>query len=150
MSTGVKFKKRKSTEFIAIHSAATKASMDIGAREIGSWHRERGWLGIGYHFVIKRDGTVEEGRPHDTVGAHVSGHNHNSLGICMAGGIDDKGKPENNFTDAQFHALKVLLAGLTNLYPEAKVQGHGEFSGTATACPSFKASEWYAREGKNI
>lgn len=150
MSTGVKFNKRKSTQFIAIHSAATKASMDIGKREIDSWHRARGFLGIGYHFVIKRDGTVEEGRPHDTVGAHVSGHNHNSLGICMAGGIDNKGKPENNFTDAQFHALKVLLAGLTNLYPEAKVQGHGEFSGTATACPSFKASEWYAQEGKDI
>lgn len=146
----LKFNKRKSTEFIAIHSSATKASMDIGVREIDSWHRARGFLGIGYHFVIKRDGTIEEGRPHDTIGAHVSGHNHNSLGICMVGGIDDKGKPENNFTDAQFHALKVLLAGLTNLYPEAKVQGHGEFTGTATACPSFKASEWYAREGKNI
>ena len=147
---GVKFKKRKETNFIAIHSAATKPGMDIGVREIGGWHRAKGWLGVGYHFVIRRDGQVEEGRPYDTVGAHVSGYNQNSIGVCMVGGLSDDNKAENNFTPEQFRALKILLAGLTNLYPKARVLGHGEFYGVNTECPSFKASQWYNREGKNI
>lgn len=137
----VQFKERAQTDFIVVHCAATKASMDIGVREIRQWHVQKGWLDVGYHFVIRRNGTVEDGRPHNVVGAHVEGFNSRSLGICLAGGIDDKGKPENNFTPEQFNSLKLLLIPLMRTYPHATVVGHHDlFAGKA--CPSFKVSDW--------
>ena len=140
----LKFHKRKSTDFIAIHCSATRPSQDVDAREIGSWHRARGWLGIGYHYVIKRDGTIEIGRPVDTVGAHVAGFNHNSVGICLAGGVTENNVnvPENNFTEAQFVSLGEILNHLENLYPHAKIQGHRDFPNVAKACPSFSVADW--------
>lgn len=137
----VKFKPRVTTKYLVVHCAATKPTMDIGLREIRQWHRERGWLDIGYHFVIRRDGTVETGRPHDVIGAHVEGHNYESLGICMAGGIDAKGKPENNFTPAQFESLRALLDKLKADYPSAKIVGHRDLD-PKKACPSFDVASW--------
>lgn len=137
----VKFKPRVTTKYLVVHCAATKPTMDIGLREIRQWHRERGWLDIGYHFVIRRDGTVEAGRPHDVIGAHVEGHNYESLGICMAGGIDAKGKPENNFTPAQFESLRALLDKLKVDYPSAKIVGHRDLD-PKKACPSFDVASW--------
>lgn len=138
----VNFKKRKTTEYIAIHCSATQPKADIGKREIDGWHRQQGWLGIGYHFVIKRDGTIEEGRPVDAVGSHVKNFNSNSVGVCLVGGVDAALKPENNFTDAQFHSLALLLAGLKNKYPAAKIRGHRDFPNVAKACPSFEVADW--------
>jgi N-acetyl-anhydromuramyl-L-alanine amidase AmpD len=135
------FKKRTQTDFIVVHCAATKAGMDIGVREVRQWHVQRGFLDIGYHFVIRRNGTVEDGRPHDVVGAHVEGFNSRSIGICLAGGIDSKGKPENNFTPEQFNSLKLMLIAQMRAYPHATVVGHNDlFKGKA--CPSFKVSDW--------
>ena len=70
-----------------VHCAYTTATMDIGAKDIDRWHREKGWLGCGYHKVIRRDGTVEDGRPMNKAGAHVRGINRQSIGICLAGGM---------------------------------------------------------------
>lgn len=138
---GVKFKARTATKYIVVHCAATKPTMDIGLREIRQWHRERGWLDIGYHFVIRRDGTVETGRPQDTIGAHVENHNYESVGVCMAGGIDAKGKPENNFTAEQFESLRTLLDKLKVDYPSAKIVGHRDLD-SKKACPSFDVASW--------
>lgn len=137
----VQFKPRAITKYIVVHCAATKPTMDIGLREIRQWHRERGWLDIGYHYVIRRDGTVETGRPQEVIGAHVEGHNYESLGICMAGGIDAKGKPENNFTPAQFESLRTLLDKLKVDYPSAKIVGHRDLD-PKKACPSFDVASW--------
>ena len=82
---------------IAVHCAATTPDMDIGAATIDRWHKERGFSSIGYHYVIRRDGTLETGRPLNTPGAHVQGHNAHSIGICLAGGVDQAGKPEKQF-----------------------------------------------------
>lgn len=140
----LKFNKRKATTHIAIHSSATRPSMNWGVREIGAEHRARGFLGVGYHVVIKRDGTAEDGRPHETVGAHVKGHNSTTIGICLIGGVNEKDhrKAENNFTPEQFHTLDIVLQGLENKYPDAIIQGHRDFSGTATECPSFDVKQW--------
>lgn len=135
-------KKRASTDWLVVHCAATKPSMNIGVKDIEKWHRAQGWVAVGYHFVIRRDGTVETGRPVDTVGAHAVGVNGNSVGICLAGGIDDKGNPEDNFTSAQYVALKELLVTLKKSYPTAKVIGHRDVPGTKKACPSFDAKGW--------
>lgn len=135
-------KKRKSTDFIVIHCSATSPSMDIGKQEIERWHRSRGWLTIGYHYVIRRDGTIETGRPGDVIGAHVSGHNSNSIGICIVGGVSEKDKrtPENNFTQEQFNSLIKLVKKLKVKYDVAKVCGHRDFNKNK-ACPCFEVSE---------
>lgn len=142
----VQFKERTRTDLIVVHCAATKASMDIGVREIRQWHVQKGWLDIGYHFVIRRNGMVEEGRPQSVIGAHVEGHNSTSVGICLAGGIDDKGQPQNNFTPEQFATLAELLSKLKLSYPTAKICGHNDLT-DAKACPSFKVSPWLLSVG---
>ena len=137
-------KNRLSTDYIAIHCSATGAKADVGAKDIDKWHRAKGWACIGYHYVIRRNGTVEEGREEKTIGAHVEGWNEKALGICMVGGVnaDDITKAENNFTKEQFASLKQLLIDLKVRYPKAKVQGHRDFPNVKKACPSFSVAEW--------
>lgn len=118
--------------------------MEIGKKEIDQWHRQRGWLKIGYHYVIKRDGTLEEGREHDVMGAHVKGHNADSVGVCLVGGVNDDNEPENNFTEEQFETLVDTINSLKVIYPEAEVVGHNSlYSGKA--CPSFNVEEWWSK-----
>ena len=136
---------RKRTEEIIIHCAATRPSQDIDAREIDRWHRQRGWLKIGYHFVIKRDGSIEIGRDFNDIGAHARGHNSYSVGICLVGGLNDESEPENNFTEAQWGMLSILVDGLSAKYPEAKIIGHNEVADKA--CPSFDVQEWMNARG---
>lgn len=129
---------------IIIHCAATRPSMDIGAKEIRQWHvRDNHWADIGYHGVIRRDGTFESGRSLDTPGAHTSGHNKNSIGICLVGGVAEDGKtPENNFTPAQWETLERTVRELLKKFPNATVHGHNEFA--QKACPSFDVRKWWA------
>lgn len=137
----VQFKKRGFTDHIIIHCSATKPSMDIGVRDIAMWHKQQGWLACGYHFIIKRDGTVEEGRPVDVVGSHVRNHNSNSVGVCLVGGVDEKMKPDANYTPEQWAALEQKVQELRKLYPTASVKGHNEFD-AGKACPSFNVQSW--------
>lgn len=133
--------------WLVIHTAATRPSMDIGAKEIRRWHKERGFNDIGYHYVIRRDGRVEKGRPDARVGAHVRGHNTGSLGICLVGGVNENLVPENNYTEAQWRSLESLLNTLVEKYPEAYVRGHRDFPNVNKACPCFDAEPWAAKRG---
>ena len=102
---------RKKTELIVIHCAATKASMDIGASEIRKWHvDDNGWDDIGYHYIIKRDGTIEEGRDIEMSGAILP--INQPLITCLIGGMAEDGGAENNFTLFQFLSLKDLIKRL--------------------------------------
>lgn len=132
-------------KYLAIHCAATPPSRDIGAKEIEAWHKKRGWKGIGYHYVIRRDGTVETGRAENEIGAHVKGFNSQSLGICLVGGISETGKAEANYTKMQAVSLAGLLTDLTKKYPDAIVQGHRDFPNQNKACPCFDAGKWWER-----
>lgn len=136
----VQFKPRAVTEAIFVHCSATKPSMGIGVREIRQWHKEQGWLDVGYHFIIRRDGTVEVGRPVSVVGSHVQGWNEKSVGVCLVGGIDDKGKHSANFTPQQMNQLSTLLEDLTGMYPEADIKAHHDVA--PKACPSFDLGRW--------
>lgn len=138
---------RKQTDYIIIHCAATKPSMDIDAKEIDRWHRERGFLKIGYHFVIKRDGTVETGRELEEVGAHCKKYNWCSVGVCMVGGVkeDNINEGEDNFTEDQWVSLYTLVQDLMGEYPMAKVIGHNQVS--SKFCPSFDVQEWLKNNG---
>ncbi len=136
--------KRKETKYIAVHCAATPAGMDIGVKEIDRWHRTKGFLKIGYHFVVRRGGQLEIGRDEDEIGAHVQGYNAVSIGVCLVGGVDadDVSKAENNFTEEQFSTLRTLLERLQIQYPDAEVLGHRDFPDVAKACPSFDVRAW--------
>ena len=110
--------------------------------DIDRMHRLRGFLKVGYHFVIKRSGLIEPGRPLDERGAHVEGYNSQSIGICLIGGVDSKLKPQANFTPEQMAALRALLDTLGGKYPQAVVLGHRDFPNVAKACPSMSISHW--------
>lgn len=132
---------RKITKII-VHCSATPPSQDIGGEEIDEWHLKRGFDGIGYHNVIRRDGGVEFGRSLMQEGAHVRGHNEESIGICLVGGIDEAGASEPNYTENQMTSLRGLLAHYTEQWPEAYIRGHGDIEGTARDCPCFSVSNW--------
>jgi len=131
---------REITE-IYIHCSATPPVMDIGAKEIRHWHLANGWSDIGYHYVIKRDGEVEDGRPIARQGAHAKGNNRNSIVICLVGGIDMHGKPVFNFTSHEMVSLLDLCNLLNDQYPWAKIKGHNEVS--SKPCPCFNVNEWW-------
>lgn len=126
---------RKINEII-VHCSATAEGRDYTVNDIDRWHRQRGWQGIGYHYVIYRDGSVHTGRPVAQIGAHCTGHNANSIGVCYIGGMTaDNKKPKDTRTPQQREALRDLVELLIAEYPTATVHGHREFA--AKACPSF-------------
>jgi N-acetylmuramoyl-L-alanine amidase len=136
----------KDVKYLVVHCSATKPSMNIGAAEIDRWHRQKGWRKIGYHFVIKRDGTIEPGRGLTEIGAHAAGYNSVSIGICLVGGVSEQDvkKAENNFTIPQMESLHHLLSSLLDAsFPKAKVLGHRDLPGVAKDCPSFDVQKWF-------
>lgn len=135
--------KRTSTTMIVIHCAATKPGMDIGRKEIEAWHFARGFVEIGYHYVIRRNGTIELGRQIDEQGAHVQGYNSKSIGICLVGGLDANGKPDANFTEEQMESARILCYGLQRKYKGAQVLGHRDIPGVAKECPCYDVRGWY-------
>lgn len=142
----------REVKYLVVHCSATPADMDIGATDIKRWHREKGWRDIGYHYVIKRDGTLQRGRHlnRDHVietaeaGAHVQGHNAVSVGVCLVGGVRrDKAKlvAEANFLPAQFATLRSLLGELRAQFPGAQTVGHRDLN-KGKDCPSFDVGAW--------
>lgn len=121
---------------IIVHCSDTPFGRDDGAKEINSWHKAQGWVGIGYHFVIRLDGTIEKGRPISKVGAHCKGQNLHSIGVCYIGGRDENGNYADTRTPAQKESLYILLWGLAGQY-KAPIYGHRDFA--KVACPCFDA-----------
>lgn len=136
-------KKRAKTTKIVVHCSATRNLSKIDRRAIDQMHRNQGWLTIGYHFVITTDGSIQRGRPIDTIGSHVKGHNSDTIGVCLVGGTDSNGKSCNNYTEAQLKSLKELLDYLLSIYRDCEVLGHRDFEGVAKDCPCFDVKEWY-------
>lgn len=125
---------RKIDEII-IHCSATPQGRHVTVDDIDRWHRDRGFRCVGYHYVIYLDGSVARGRDESEIGAHCTGHNAHSIGVCYVGGCDSRMRPADTRTPAQRRALHDLVADLTKRYPGATVHGHREFA--AKACPSF-------------
>lgn len=128
---------------IIIHCSATPEGRDVKTETIRDWHvNGNHWKDIGYHYVIELDGSVHKGRDESVVGAHCSGQNANSIGVCYVGGIAKDGKtPKDTRTEAQKQSLLELLKSLKVKYPNATIHGHREFA--AKACPSFDAKYEY-------
>jgi len=132
---------------IYVHCSATKPGMYIGAEEIRRWHMEgNGWSRIGYHRIIRRSGEIEFGLPLNKKGIHVRGDNANTLAICMVGGIDEHGKPDNNFTEEQWESLAITKQYFDRMFPEAEWLGHRDHPKANKACPSFDVAEWAASQ----
>ena len=122
---------------IIVHCAATPPSMDIGVEVIRKWHVEdRKWSDIGYHYVIRLDGSIELGRPVSRQGAHTRGYNKESIGICYVAGA-----LQISLTDEQKKSLRILLEFLKLTFPDSVIHGHRDFANKA--CPSFDATEEY-------
>jgi N-acetylmuramoyl-L-alanine amidase len=139
----------ENVRFITLHCSATRPSQIAGVKQIREWHKKKGWADVGYHFVVRRDGKVEKGRPLTQTGAHVQGWNQNNIGICLEGGIDDSFKPADNFTREQWRALKPLVADLRTKAKRAKIVGHRDFPNVHKACPCFDAKTWAKDNGFN-
>jgi N-acetylmuramoyl-L-alanine amidase len=139
----MQFKKITSVDYLVVHCSASSPSMNVDIEEITRWHEQRGFLAIGYHWFIKRDGSLQAGRAEDEQGAHVLGYNHCSIGICLSGGLqEDKKTPEDNYTPAQYDTLVALLKRLRAAHPQATIQGHRDFPGVNKACPCYDVIPW--------
>ena len=126
---------RKITKII-VHCSATPEGRDYTVADIDRWHKQKGWNGIGYHYVIYRDGSVHTGRDVEIMGAHCTGQNANSIGICYIGGMTaDNKQPKDTRTPEQVAALRDLVELLKTEYPTATIHGHNEFANKA--CPCF-------------
>ena len=123
---------RRKTDMVVIHHTGNPWDDDLSAAEIDASHKAQGWTCIGYHYVIRKDGTVEQGRPHWTVGAHAYGHNSHTIGIHVCGNFEEAVP-----TDEQIESLAMLLANLCTDYglpiDRDHIVGHRELM--ATACP---------------
>jgi len=128
---------------IIVHCSATREGENYTVDTIRSWHVDgRGWSDIGYHFYIDLYGEIHKGRDIAKIGAHCSGHNRNSIGICYAGGVEEDGKtPKDTRTETQKQSLLAVLRTLKAMYPNAAIYSHNEFANKA--CPSFDATEEY-------
>lgn len=134
---------------IVIHCSATKHSLDIGAKEIRQWHTAakplgNGWSDIGYHYVIRRNGMVDSGRPVGVSGAHAKGFNSSSIGVCLVGGLDRKGRPSVLFDERQMASLRELVNSLMVEYDVKAdmVVGHRDLPNVNKDCPCFQVKKW--------
>ena len=130
---------------IVCHYSATYEDQDIGAREIDAMHRARGFSRIGYHWVIRLDGTVEDGRPETVAGAHVRGQNAGAIGVCTVGGLrraTGEQVGHDTRTSRQRGAQLALIRGILGRYPGAPILGHRDLA--ATQCPAYDVARWWA------
>lgn len=134
--------KRNIKELI-VHCSATPEGKDYSVDTIRQWHLQRGFSDIGYHYVVYRDGSIHIGRDESIIGAHCTGHNTNSIGVCYIGGCASDGKtPKDTRTTEQKQSLVKLLKELKTKYPQASIHGHRDFANKA--CPSFDATKEYS------
>lgn len=139
---------------IIVHCSATKAGQDFTAADIDRWHRERGFNGIGYHYVVCLDGRLERGRDISLMGAHCKGWNEHSIGICYIGGLDKNGYPADTRTNAQKRVLYQLIIDLQKEYDILQILGHRDTSLDLNGdgviepyeyikdCPCFDVKTW--------
>lgn len=120
--------KRGTTDLLILHHAAAASCT---AEDVHRWHVGNGWAGIGYHYLVRKDGTIYRGRPEDTVGAHAYGANSHSIGVCFEGNY----QVEQSMPAAQLAAGRALVADIKRRWGITKVIGHKDVAGSTTDCP---------------
>ena len=129
-------------DLIVIHCSATRADRSLTLDDLEMQHRRRGFNGTGYHYYIRKDGTVHLTRPIERIGAHVKGFNSNSVGICYEGGLDAHGCPADTRTPEQRAALKLLVHQLLETFPGSRVCGHRDLSPDRNGNGEIEPEEW--------
>ena len=137
----------RSINLLVVHYSAVRPYRTSSADEINEWHKKRvthgiHWKGIGYHYVVRRDGSIETGRPLSEPGAHCAGHNKYSIGICYEGGLDNNGDAADTRTPAQKQALRKLLEELHAQFPKALIVGHHDLN-PRRPCPVYDVTSEY-------
>lgn len=145
---------RKSTTRLVVHCTATREGNFVDATTVDKWHRDQKWAGIGYHYLIRLDGTIEAGRPINAVGSHVAGFNSNSISIVYVGGLDKQGVPKDTRTYEQKASMKLLrksllaqyrtivdTCGHRDLSPDKDGDGVVEKHEWLKACPCFSVRD---------
>ena len=131
----------ESVSYLILHCSATRSDRDYTVEQLKRDHLARGFIDVGYHYYIRRDGTITRHRRLNEVGAHCRPFNRCSIGICYEGGLDAKGKPKDTRTIAQRGSLVKLLIELKQKFPKAAIRGHNEMPGaTIKECPCFRPS----------
>lgn len=141
---------RKITHLV-IHCTATVKGEEFTVNDVDLWHRQKGYKGIGYHYVISADGTIKKGREEIKIGAHTKGYNRHSIGIAYVGGLNKRLTPKDTRTRKQKRAMKSLLLILKDKYPEAEIVGHRDFYDDGIlkpfvfekVCPCFNVKKEY-------
>ena len=128
---------------IVVHCTDSDDSLDIGVREVNKWHEKRGWLSplgtsCGYHYIIRRSGIIERGRLDEEVGAHVAGHNTDSIGVCWVG----RKAPAKKQMKSLRQLVKALM--LEHQVDIEYVLGHYEFNGVTKTCPNIDMIQFRA------
>jgi hypothetical protein len=153
----MQYERRPKTEFIVVHTSASAYGADLGWKAIDKMHRERGWDGIGYHGVIRLNGTYEPARPWWAIGAHAYGYNMRAIGFCLVGGLNADGKPHDTYSTTQLNTLELTVRLALLAYPDAKVVGHRDLSPDVNGdgviepwewvkqCPCFDVATWWRR-----
>ena len=132
----------RTIDHIIIHCSATREDRSLTVAELEENHRCRGFRGIGYHYYIRKDGTVINTRALELVGAHAKGHNAHSIGICYEGGLDCRGRPADTRTPAQRATLRQLVGQLQEKFSGCRVCGHRDLSPDLNGNGEIEPEEW--------
>lgn len=126
-------------DLIVVHCTACPPGVNSTVADIRRGHMNKGWDDIGYHYLIRLDGSIEIGRPLEKAGAHAYGHNTGSIGVAYVGGRDGDTR-----THEQKVALLQLIRTLRRLFPHTRICGHRDLPRVAKACPNFNVGQWLA------
>lgn len=120
---GILYTRQTTTKIILHHSVGNGSIYDIHNVHLG-----KGWKGVAYHFYVRKDGSVYEGRPIDKIGGHTMGYNNTSVGICFEGNFENE-----TMSEPQKKSGRQLVSFVKEKYPNAEVIKHSDVN--ATACP---------------
>ena len=141
--TSSQYQNYRKIDLIVVHCSATRCNRPFTLEAVITCHKARGFATIGYHYYVTRDGVVHAGRPLYQEGAHATGFNRRSIGVCYEGGLSPEGKPMDTRTLLQKETLRKLLSRLKIDYPEAVILGHRDLPGVRKECPCFDAAVEY-------
>ena len=143
--TSSQYQNYRKINLIVIHCSATRCDRSFPLEAVIACHRARGFATVGYHYYVTRDGTVHAGRPLYQEGAHATGYNRHSIGVCYEGGLNAQGVPADTRTAAQKDTLLKLMNRLKTDYADARIIGHRDLPDVHKDCPCFDAEREYVR-----
>jgi len=145
INEGKTYKTNRKIDKIIVHCSFSPQNRGDDAHTIDRWHKERWGSGIGYHYVILEDGTIQKGRWVDNAGSHARGWNNHSIGICRIGGMDNDGFATLDATREQIKAIQKLTRLLIsdNMYHllPSDILGHTELPSVNKSCPLMNMNE---------